>query len=175
MCSESFDSQTSLYSHCARRHFRDHVLTKYGRPGHCSICQTDLTSEEVILDHFGVEHGLVERLLEQHSNQMVRIKLTQNSDTATKERELLSCSRCSAAYPYRSNLYVHYANVHFKQEIYGQYGWQIYYQHCKQCNKSFSGAKGAIGHFGVAHGMVEACLEPQFHIAKSTTLIRNHQ
>jgi hypothetical protein len=58
---------------------------------------------------------------------------------------------------------MHYANVHFKEKIYANFGMRGPGS-CPLCGKTMLSQNSLLWHFGIAHGFVEACLEPEFRI-----------
>ena len=96
----------------------------------------------------------------QHGDRPARLE----SSSVSGKVKSLPCSKCSKVYKTRSFLYLHYAITHFKQQIYDTYGMREP-GHCPLCSKWIPTKTSGLWHFGMAHGMVEACLEPEFHVA----------
>ena len=76
----------------------------------------------------------------------------------------LSCSKCPKVFGKRCSLYLHYAKCHFKQQIFDKCGMSEP-GHCPLCSKRLNSMTSVLWHFGITHGIVEACLEPEFHVA----------
>jgi hypothetical protein len=76
---------------------------------------------------------------------------------------IFPCSRCDSVEKTARALYCHYASRHFNKQISKRLGGQKSGQ-CPQCSSYFKSCSSFRSHQGIAHGLVEAYLEPQYHL-----------
>jgi hypothetical protein len=165
-CKKTFVYRSALYQHYATSHFQREIAEKYGvvdNSEHCPLCYIKVTKIKNLLSHLGLIHGGVDTFLEPQFHIARQGQCDRKKILPLTSGQKFLCVKCSKPYDSRSILYFHYAVVHFRERIYAKYGLRDK-GHCPLCNKLLHGKSSIIWHFGIAHGFVEACLEPEFHI-----------
>jgi len=172
---------SSLYHHYSFIHFREQIFKRFGNQDmKCRLCEKQCTSEEMFLFHVGVLHRQVDIFLKpqfclpKHVLKAQAASVKQKDGlkfwgaglkvpSTTAQAKRYSCSFCIKKTGSPNALYSHYSTVHFVKQIGERFVGRVSGQ-CPICSKCFKSELNFLSHQGIVHGLVEAFLEPRFHV-----------
>ena len=171
ICSYTASNRSRIYSHYANKHFKEEIIKIYPEKDICPVCSMIFKNENYKLVHLACKHNVIDLFLKKEYIILKNNQSETNFEASIEEDEketadtnsVYNCSRCKYLAPNRFRMYIHYARVHFKQEIHAKYPEEDF---CSLCNKSFSNEHDKLGHLGCTHSAVDLFLEKEFTIPK---------
>ena len=172
-CTFSHSKRKNMYSHYARKHFKEKILALYPEESSCSICSKIFISESAKLNHLSSTHSVVDLFLKKtHIIPKQRFKLgsdmlcTEN-ENVPKEKEndlsVYSCFGCEYSSPLRKRMYSHYARKHLKDKILAQFPGE---DSCSECGTMFINESAKLEHLTSKHNAVDLFLKMSHIIPK---------
>ena len=175
-CEYTNSIRKKMYSHYARKHFKDKILTLYPEEDLCTICGKIFNSEGVKLDHLAGTHSVVDQFLkkshiiEKYSRNQSNMDFPEDENSQNNKdynQTLHSCFNCEYSSPVRYNMYLHYARKHLKDDILTHYPGD---DSCSECGTMFINESAKLEHLTSKHNAVDLFLKKSHIIPKGNHL-----
>ena len=170
MCEERTTKSMFLLKHMAMEHFKDKLMSKYGKDSQwqCGECKENFQEEDSLVNHLMNTHKAlksimsIQAFLERRSakSPSAAVVRSENVQASIEAKEpSFPCPNCNNSFPSYLILQTHAAMIHYEPKLRPMCGdkkWD-----CRLCQIVFSTKPGLFCHLATRHGALNGLLPDQ--------------